>query len=290
MLDREWVRHAVVVWFAAHERPLPWRRPGTTPWGILVSEIMSQQTPVARVEEPWRQWLARWPTPAGLAAADSAEVLRAWGRLGYPRRALRLAETARILAEEHGNRVPDDEEALLALPGIGRYTAAAVMAFAFGRRSLVLDTNIRRVLARLDGGSEFAPAAETAGERARASAWLPQDDRECAQWSVAVMELGALVCLARSPRCGDCPVASQCAWLAAGRPAWEGPARVAQAWAGTDRQCRGRIMAVLRASDRLVRACDISWPDRDQVSRCADALVADGLAHRDGDGLRLGIG
>lgn len=290
MQDRLGVRHAIVAWFADNARPLPWREPGTTPWGILVSEIMSQQTPVARVAAPWRSWLTRWPTPADLAEAGSAEVLRAWGRLGYPRRALRLFQAARVLAEEHGNSVPDDEEALLALPGVGRYTAAAVMAFAFERRSLVLDTNVRRVLARLDGGVEFAPRSETPGERARAREWLPEGDRECAQWSVAVMELGALVCTARSPDCQECPVASQCAWVAAGRPAWDGLPRTGQSWAGTDRQCRGRIMAALRAKDRLPSICDIAWPDQDQLARCADSLVADGLAHRDGDGLRLGIG
>lgn len=278
----------MIEWFAVNARPLPWRDASVTPWGVLVSEIMSQQTPVARVEGPWREWIRRWPSPADLAEASSAEVLRAWGRLGYPRRALRLAEAARIVAEEHGNRVPDDEEALLALPGVGRYTAAAVLAFAYRRRSLVLDTNIRRVLARLDGGQEVAPRTETASERARATAWLPDDDAGCAAWSAAVMELGALVCTAKSPRCEACPVREVCAWVAGGRPAWEGTARVGQAWEGTDRQCRGRIMAALRANDRPVALVDIAWPDSEQVARCAASLVEDGLAHRVDDGLRLG--
>lgn len=282
------VRRRVIEWFAVNARPLPWRDASVTPWGVLVSEIMSQQTPVARVEAPWREWMRRWPSPADLAGASSAEVLRAWGRLGYPRRALRLAEAARIVAEEYGNRVPDDEEALLALPGVGRYTAAAVMAFAYERRSLVLDTNIRRVLARLDGGQEAAPKSETSPERTRAAAWLPDDDANCAAWSAAVMELGALVCTAKSPRCEACPVREACAWVASGCPAWEGAARTGQAWKGTDRQCRGRIMAALRANDRPVPLVDIAWPDPDQAARCAASLIEDGLAHRVGDGLRLG--
>ncbi len=286
--DRRPIQRCVIEWFAVNARLLPWRDASVTPWGVLVSEIMSQQTPVARVEAPWREWMRRWPSPADLAEASSAEVLRAWGRLGYPRRALRLAETARILAAEHDNRVPNDEVTLLGLPGVGSYTAAAVVAFAYRRRSLVLDTNIRRVLARIDGGQESVPRSETAFERARAAAWLPDDDADCAAWSEAVMELGALVCTAKTPRCETCPVREACAWMASGRPAWEGTPRTGQAWEGTDRQCRGRIMAALRANDRPVPLVDIAWPDSEQVARCAASLVEDGLAHRVGDGLRLG--
>lgn len=263
-------------WFAANARELPWRREGTTPWGVLVSEVMCQQTPAARVAPLWEEWMARWPTPEALAEAPTAEVLRAWGRLGYPRRALRLQQTAAAVADLAA--LPEDEAQLLALPGIGRYTAAAVMAFAFGRRSLVLDTNIRRVLARADGGVEFPARHETAAERARAWEFVPDDDAEAALWSVAAMELGALVCTAKAPRCAQCPIADQCAWLAAGRPAWDGPERVAQAWEGTDRQCRGRIMAALRATDSPVRLADVAWPDPDQLARCGASLVADGLA------------
>lgn len=272
-------------WFAANARPLPWREAGTTPWGVLVSEVMCQQTPAARVAPLWEAWMERWPTPEALAEAAAADVLRAWGRLGYPRRALRLQETARAVAELGG--LPEDEEALLALPGVGRYTAAAVMAFAFGRRSLVLDTNIRRVLARADGGVEFPARSETAAERRRAWEFVPEDDQEAALWSVAAMELGALICTAKSPRCVDCPINDRCAWLAAGKPAWDGPERVAQPWEGTDRQCRGRIMAALRDSTGPVPLADIAWPDEAQLNACAESLLADGLAVEAGHGLAL---
>lgn len=273
-------------WFSTAARDLPWRAPDTTPWGVLVSEVMCQQTPAARVAPLWEAWMSRWGTPAALAEAPTADVLRAWGRLGYPRRALRLQETARAVVDQHAGEVPEDEAALLALPGVGRYTAAAVLAFAFGRRSLVLDTNIRRVLARLDGGVEFPGAHETAAERRRAWEFVPPADADAALWSVSVMELGALVCTARSPRCGECPVAGSCAWLAAGRPAWDGPERRAQSWEGTDRQCRGRIMAALRGHGE-VRLSDVAWPDRDQLAACAASLVADGLAVGVAEGLTL---
>ncbi len=259
-----------------------------TAWGVLVSEIMAQQTPVARVEGPWKQWLQRWPSPQDLAEADTAEVLRAWGSLGYPRRALRLQAAARQLAED-GNEVPEDEAYLLGLPGIGRYTAAAVMAFAFRRRSVVLDTNIRRVLARLDGGHESVPSAETAAERRRAIAWLPASDADSAEWSQAVMEFGALMCTSRSPLCQDCPVRQWCRWFADGQPRSAGPKRRAQAWKGTDRQCRGRIMGALRVNE-TVAPTDIAWTDQKQLERCVLSLIKDGLAQRDGQRLRIGSG
>ncbi len=281
------VHATLAAWFAARARDLPWRAPDTTAWGVLVSEIMLQQTPASRVAGPWRAWLARWPTPSDLAAADTGDVLRAWGSLGYPRRALRLQKCAVAISTEHGGEVPDDELALLALPGIGSYTAAAVRAFAFGRRSLVLDVNIRRVLARFDGGVEHPARSETAAERRRAWRWVPEGDRDAATWSAAAMELGATICTARSPRCGDCPVAQHCAWLATGKPAWDGPARVAQAWDGTDRQCRGRIMAALRAATSPVALTDIVWADENQRQRCGTALVADGLAQSNGDRFHL---
>ena len=227
--------------------------------------------------------MSRWATARALADAPTADVLRAWGRLGYPRRALRLQETARAVAELGG--LPEDEEALLGLPGVGRYTAAAVVAFAFGRRSLVLDTNVRRV-ARAVTGVEFLPAT-TAAERASAWEHVPDDDAEAALWSVGAMELGALVCTARAPRCGACPIAGQCAWLQAGRPAHDGPERVTQPWEGTDRQCRGRIMAALRGTDTPVALSDIAWPDSQQLSDCAASLVADGLAVETASGLTL---
>ena len=284
---KESIRALVTNWYVAHARPLPWRVPGVSAWGVLVSEVMSQQTPVSRVVEPWRHWMKRWPTPADLACSEADEVLRAWGRLGYPRRALRLLETARKLAAR-GNEVPETEQELLELPGVGRYTAAAILAFAFGRRSLVLDVNVRRVLARLADGHARPAPAETAAERARAATWLPEDDIECAAWSQAVMELGALICVAGSPTCSACPIREHCRWVADGSPVWNGPTRPVQPWAGTDRQCRGRIMASLRATAQGVLPHDLVWHDPVQLDRCIASLVADGLAHRVGEGIKLG--
>ena len=238
----------VLAWFSRHARDLPWRGPGATPWSVLVSEIMLQQTPVARVVPAHQSWLARWPTPAALAAEPAGEAIRQWGRLGYPRRALRLHETATIVTARHGGTVPDDIDALLALPGIGSYTAAAVASFAYGQRHAVLDTNVRRVLARLVDGQPRPRSAPSPAERRMAESLLPAEPAVAARWSVAVMELGALVCTAASPRCAECPVARHCAWLAAGRPpeGAELARRRAQRYDGTDRQCRGRLLAVLR--------------------------------------------
>lgn len=273
MIERE----AVLAWYADEARALPWRAPDRTPWGVLVSEIMLQQTPVARVEPVWRAWMDRWPEPRALAAEEPGEVIRAWGRLGYPRRALRLHSSARVITDRHDGDVPCGYDDLLALPGIGDYTAAAVAAFAFGRRHAVLDTNVRRVFARAAAGHERAAASITVAERSLAESLLPQDDAPT--WSVAVMELGALVCTARSPRCGECPIAAGCAWRLAGSPAHDGPTPRAQAWAGTDRQARGRLMAVLRESPRPIAHDDLvrAWPDSVQRERALDGLVADGL-------------
>lgn len=277
----------VTTWFATHARDLPWRSPGVTPWGVLVSEVLLQQTPASRVVGPWTEWMSRWPTPKSLAEAATGDVLRQWGRLGYPRRALRLQQAAQAIVLHHGGQVPNDEDALRALPGIGTYTAAAVRAFAFGRRSLVLDVNIRRVLARLDGGVAHPSRSETAQERRRAWEWVPDGDADAASWSAAAMELGATVCTARSPRCTDCPVAKHCTWVAHGQPAWDGPERVAQPWDGTDRQCRGRIMAALRTATAPVPLADVVWADEAQRLRCAESLVHDGLAERSGADLVL---
>jgi A/G-specific adenine glycosylase len=276
----------ILRWYADHARDLPWRRPEASPWSVLVSEVMLQQTPVARVLPVHEAWLERWPTPADLAAEPTGEAVRAWGRLGYPRRALRLHAAAIAIVERHGGEVPGAYDELLALPGVGDYTAAAVASFAFGRRHVVLDTNVRRVLGRVLGGVELPTASVTRAERDLATSVLPEDDAAAATWAVAVMELGALVCTAANPRCDDCPVADRCAWLAAGRPAYDGPPRRSQAWAGTDRQCRGRLMAVLRHSDGAVPTSrlEAAWPDEPQRTRCLDNLVADGLAARDTGG------
>lgn len=276
----------VLDWYGVAARDLPWRRPGCTPWGVLVSEVMLQQTPVVRVEPLWRRWLERWPGPADLAAASTADVLRAWDRLGYPRRALRLQECARAVVERHGGALPATEAELLALPGVGTYTAAAVMAFAHGRRSVVVDTNVRRVLARTLSGEALPPPSLTREEMARAAGVVPDDDATAARWSVGVMELGALVCTARAPRCAQCPVHDQCAWRAAGLPPDRHThRRRRQAWAGTDRQVRGRVMAALRAADHPVpeSLLDDVGPD-EQRRRAIAGLVADGLVVREDRG------
>lgn len=266
-------------WYAVHARPLPWRDPSTTPWGVLVSEVMAQQTPVARVAPEWVRWIERWPTPAALAAASPGDAVRAWGRLGYPRRALRLHEAAVAIRDRHTGVVPHSVDALLALPGVGDYTAAAVACFAFGIPTPVVDTNVRRVLTRVLLGREYAAPSLTVAERSLAAAAMPATPDDAVVWNVAVMELGALVCTARSPRCGECPLAGECAWLGAGRPAYDGPARRGQAWAGTDRQARGALLQVLRdtVGDVPAEALAQAWPDARQRARCLDSLVADGL-------------
>ena len=237
---------------------------------------------IVRVLPVHEVWLTRWPTPAALAAEPSGEAVRAWGRLGYPRRALRLHAAATTIVEEHDGEVPASYDDLRALPGIGDYTAAAIATFAHGRRHVVLDTNVRRVLGRSVAGVEFPAASVTAPERALASELLPEDEPTAATWSVAVMELGALVCTAANPRCASCPVADLCAWRTAGKPAYDGPPRKVQTWAGTDRQCRGRLLAVLRESDGAVHASrlDAAWADEGQRLRCLASLLEDGLLVR----------
>ncbi len=270
---------AVLSWYSAHQRDLPWRRPGASPWAVLVSEVMLQQTPVARVLPAYHAWLQRWPTPAALAGAPPGEAVRQWGRLGYPRRALRLHAAASILARTYGGEVPARHADLLGLPGIGSYTAAAVASFAFGQRHAVLDTNVRRVLSRLATGTQFPSPRLSAAEARMAESLLPADPGLAARWSVALMELGALVCTAARPRCAECPVAAHCSWRLAGRPQSARP-RVAQRYAGTDRQCRGAVLAILRDARAVVTAADLAraWPaDPSQQARALDGLVADGL-------------
>jgi A/G-specific adenine glycosylase len=269
---------AVLSWYAAHRRDLPWRRPDTSPWAVLVSEIMLQQTPVARVLPAYQAWLERWPTPAALAAAPAGEAVRQWGRLGYPRRALRLHATACVLARRYGGEVPASHADLLGLPGIGRYTAAAVCSFAFGQRHAVLDTNVRRVLARLITGAQYPPAQPSVAEMRLAESLLPADPGVASRWSVALMELGALVCTAARPHCAQCPVATDCTWRLAGQPPAPAPRRV-QRYEGTDRQCRGALLAVLREAAGPVSAQQLpaAWPDPSQRARALDGLVADGL-------------
>ncbi|MDT0300558.1 A/G-specific adenine glycosylase [Streptomonospora wellingtoniae] len=277
---------AVLAWYETNARDLPWRRDDATPWSILVSEIMLQQTPVARVLPAWEAWMRRWPSPAHLAEEPSGEAVRMWNRLGYPRRALNLHAAACAVVERHGGEVPSSHADLLALPGVGAYTAAAVASFAFGQRHAVLDTNVRRVLARAHTGAEYPPKTQTKAEVALAESLVPPDAAVAARWAVAVMELGALVCTARSPACAECPLSAQCAWRLAGKPAYEGPPRRGQTYAGTDRQVRGRLLAVLRESPAPVpkSALDVVWQEPVQRERALDALVADGLVDPLDDG------
>ena len=280
------LRERILEWYDGHARVLPWREPSASAWAVMVSEFMLQQTPVARVLPVFEQWMLSWPTPADLAAVSTGDAVRAWGRLGYPRRALRLHAAATAIVAEHGGEVPSSYDALLALPGVGDYTAAAIAAFAHGQRQVVLDTNVRRVLARSCQGVELPGASVTKAEREVALELLPEDEATAATWSVAVMELGALVCTASGPRCASCPVSDLCAWRSAGHPPYDGPPRKVQTWAGTDRQCRGRLLAVLRDSDGPVHRSrlDAGWSEEAQRVRCLASLVEDGLvAHADPD-------
>jgi A/G-specific adenine glycosylase len=275
---------AILRWYSAHARDLPWRRPDAGPWAVLVSEVMLQQTPVSRVLPAYAAWLERWPTPPALAAASPADAVRQWGRLGYPRRALRLHASAQAITERHGGLVPDSLEALRALPGVGSYTAAAVASFAFGQPHAVLDTNVRRVLARLVRGDPRPSPSPTAMEVKLAESLLPAEPGLAPRWSVAVMELGALVCTAERPGCPDCPVVSECAWHRAGLPT-DDPHRArrrSQGYEGTDRQCRGRLLGVLRDAEGPVPAAvlDAVWADGHQRVRALASLVADGLAEQ----------
>jgi A/G-specific adenine glycosylase len=273
-------------WYDRERRDLPWRHAGVTAWQILVSEFMLQQTPVARVLPVWREWVLRWPTPSATAAAGPADVLRAWGKLGYPRRAKRLHECATVIARDHADVVPDDVEILLTLPGVGAYTARAVACFAYGQPVPVVDTNVRRVVARAVYGRADAGAPSPARDHADVAALLPENGI-AHLFSAALMELGATVCTARNPRCGLCPL-SACSWRQAGYPAGGRPPRRPQRYAGTDRQVRGLLLDVLRASDFPVTRAqlDVVWPtDTAQRGRALDSLLADGLVTQTVDGL-----
>lgn len=268
-------------WFRSSARDLPWRRPGFGAWGVLVSEVMLQQTPVARVIPRLDEWLRRWPTPASLAASPPGDAVRAWDRLGYPRRALALHGAAVAIAERHGGVVPSAVPDLLALPGVGDYTARAVAVFAYGHRHPVVDTNVRRVIARAVRGQAEAGPPRTRQDLADMEALLPPGDADARLANAGMMELGAIVCVARSPRCDSCPLARDCRWRAAGYPPYSGArAPVQKRYEGSDRQVRGLLLAELRASDIPVGRAELStaWSDADQLQRALDGLVADGLA------------
>lgn len=251
-------------WYALHARDLPWRREGTTPWGVLVCEVMAQQTQVERVAPKWTAWMETWPTPAFLAAASKAEVLRAWSGLGYPRRALRLMEAAEQITARFAGEVPATYEELITLPGVGEYTANAVLTFAFGKRALMLDTNVRRVLSR----------AFNARDNETIDAVWPR--RDAATWGAAIMELGATVCTARQPRCEVCPLLTSCVWLAAGKPA-EPQGKKQSKFHGSHRQRRGAIMRVLH-DGAATRSSLLAVADE----RALTSLLEDGLIVRRG--------
>lgn len=287
------VGERVAAWFAAGHRPLPWRAPGFPAWGVLVSEFMLQQTPVARVIPRLEEWLARWPAPSDLAAVPPGEAVRAWDRLGYPRRALNLHAASVAITERHGGVVPSDVEELLALPGVGPYTARAVAAFAYGVRVPVVDVNVRRVLARAVRGVGEPGPARTHEEHALMESLLPGDEPTARLANAGMMELGQTVCTARSPACERCPIAESCAWRAAGYPAYTGPAAPRQKpYAGSDREVRGRILRELRAEELPVPAARIAelWPDDEQLARALAGLLADGLAERVASGYTLPTG
>ena len=279
----------VIDWFAVNGRDLPWRRPGFTPWGALVSEFMLQQTPVNRVLPKLEEWLARWPTPADLAAASPGDAVRAWDRLGYPRRALNLHAAAIAIVERHGGDVPADVPALLALPGVGDYTARAVSVFAYGQRHPVVDINIRRVIARAVLGVA-EPAAAAKRDLVDMEALLPEKDADARLFNAGIMELGALVCVARTPRCDACPIAAECRWRALGYPPLEGlPKAKQKKYEGSDRQVRGIVLAELRASDVPVSRAELglAWSDAEQLDRSITGLILDRLVVDTGDGYEL---
>ncbi len=274
----------LLAWYHRTARDLPWRG-DADPWAVLVSEAMLQQTQVARVVPIFASFMARWPTAPALAAAPAGEVVAAWQGLGYNRRALRLHRAATVITSEHGGTVPEDLGVLQRLPGVGAYTARAVAAFAHGLAVAPVDTNVARVLARLHGRALSRAAAQE-----RADALVP--DRDPGAWGQALMELGARVCTARTPRCDECPVAPMCAWRGQGPDPAASSAHRSRPQArfeGSDRQVRGRLVQALR--ERPVPGPELSAaagePDAERVRRLADALVAEGMAEWDADALRL---
>ena len=275
-------QQVVLDWFDQNKRDLPWRN--TTPWGVMVSEFMLQQTPVNRVLPVWNQWLVKWPTALDLSLAKKSEVITAWGRLGYPRRALRLYESAGIIARDFNNQVPRTLAELRTLPGVGEYTAAAIAAFAFGESALVLDVNIRRLFARVIDGVEHPTPSPSQIERKLRFELIPADG---AKWAAATMEFGALLCTSKNPSCEECPLQSQCAWRKAGYPPTD-QIRKSQEWIGTDRQCRGTIVQALRENEQLsLTALVKMWHNNSQIEKALKTLIADGLIETTGKSYRL---
>jgi A/G-specific adenine glycosylase len=242
------VQSTILDWYASNARELAFRRT-TDPWAVLVSEVIAQQTQAQRAAAAWERFIAEFPTPASLASVSPAAAIRAWRGLGYNRRAVALRAAAISIVEQHAGRVPDTYEALVALPGIGPYTARAVLAIAFDRPVAALDTNIRRVVGRaFMGGARELPERAF---QAAADGFVPPS--RAATWTHALMDIGAAFCRKREPRCDACPVAASCRFLAAGRPAQVTRFRTPgpKAFPETTRWLRGRILDRLRdAPDR----------------------------------------
>ena len=274
----------VLDWYEENKRALPWRK--TSAWGVLVSEFMLQQTPVQRVLPQWHRWMELWPTPADLAAASLSDALREWGRLGYPKRAKRLHQCAQVIVTDHAGKVPVSRNELRALPGIGEYTAAAIRAFAFKESEVVLDINIRRLYARCWTGIATPTNAPNNSERELARNLIPIDDD--GTWAAATMELGALICKARTPLCSQCPLADICTWRAMGYPHNENARRQSAQWQGSDRQCRGVIMNALREAPE-VRMQELAklWGDQSQYEKAIASLLDDGLIEKRGRNFAL---
>lgn len=285
--QQETIVKTISDWFEHAQRPLPWREQSATAWHVVMSEFMLQQTPVVRVLPVYERFVTQFPVPSAMAATTQAHVVTEWGRLGYPRRAVRLHQLSQVLAEKFDDAVPESEEVLLSLPGIGQYTAAAIRAFAFGQHSVVVDTNVRRVLARAHQGAQWPAASLNRQEMAIAAEYVPDDHRAASRWNAAVMELGAIVCTAASPTCDVCPIATLCAWNAAGKPQSPRP-HTTQKWHGTDRQCRGKIVQLLRevevASDKHI--FDL-WHDEVQCRKNLTALESEGMIRKSDAGWML---
>ncbi|MFM8794322.1 MAG: A/G-specific adenine glycosylase [Acidimicrobiales bacterium] len=271
----------------AELRDLPWRRT-LDHWRVLVSEVMLQQTSVARVLQRYDAFVERFPTPAALAAAPLGEALALWQGLGYPRRCRNLHAAAVVITEQWEGDLPRSLDGLLALPGIGQYTARAVLAFTRTADAAVVDTNVSRVLSRLDGRSMTARELQQ-----RADSLVPQG--LAWEWNQVLMDFGATRCSARNPSCGDCPLAAECAWAGdAGvpdpAPGSAAASRPQARFEGSDRQARGRAMRALvdgpRSRGHLVDAMELAG-DPDRAHGLLDALVAEGLAVDDGMIVRL---
>lgn len=275
------IHTTLIAWFKKNARDLPWRTSDTTPWQVLVSEIMLQQTPASRVAPQYEAWIHRWPDAQSLSAASPADVIRQWDKLGYPNRALRLQETARIVNSQYGGQLPQDYAELIALPGIGDYTANAILGFAYQKRSTVLDTNIRRVIARVWHGQERPSPVVSKTERQFAEQLVPTSPRKAAKWNIAIMEFGALLCTAQKPQCTNCPLSNQCAWKQAGFPSSDYKRRT-QKYVGTDRQVRGLILGILRSTPASVdrKQLFINAANPKQYSRALESLLKDGLVEQ----------